>query len=186
MTVKEEHEEYNPSTPISPAGSESNSGKGSMTELGVGYYNRLGNNVTYEVYGIIGKGTLETAFRNSNRSNFGILNSDITKYALQGNLGFKRGIMELAFSIKPTFLKYSNIEGDLVFSNESQIDFLQNNDDVFLVESASVLRLGFKNFKVQLQGGRSNLDDKSSRFGKKSKYFAAGIFINFNVLQSGK
>ncbi len=155
-----------------------NFGEGNMTEFGIGYYSKASKTAVLEIFAIAGKGSLEHSFSDSQETG-GDLTADINKYAIQGNFGFRNKILEFAISVKPTYIHYSNIVGDLKFENENQIDFLNQNDELFLIESALIARLGFKSFKLQAQAGSSSVDDKS-RFGKRSNYLAVGMFINFN------
>ncbi len=69
-----------------------------MTELGIGYYTKLSKRAILELYGIAGRGPFESAFFHSNLKNSGEMTANITKYAIQGNLGFRSRALELAFS----------------------------------------------------------------------------------------
>lgn len=181
MRVADSYSKIEPGNMLFPRSHEYNLGNGYMTELGIGYYKDIGSNFKVELLGILGRGFMKNKFSGSSLQRNGSLSSSLTKYAFQANLGYHRKYFEIAFTVKPTFVKYSGIEGDLIFDEIDQFTFLNQNDNLFMVESALTIRLGFKSFKLQLQGGHSSLDSKSP-FGQISRYVALGMFIDFNAL----
>lgn len=76
-------------------------------------------------------------------------------------------------------LTYSNIKGDLIFENENQPNYLENNSSNFLIEPAITLRGGFEKLKLQLQYGYS-VNLSNSNFRQDNSFLTLGLNFNFH------
>ena len=96
----------------------------------------------------------------------------------QPNLGYQSKYFSLAVSSRFVGLSYNKIMGDLIFSGESQADYLKDNNSYFLLEPALTIRGGLEKIKLQLQiGGSINLSD--SNFRQEYSHFTLGLNFNF-------
>ena len=132
-------------------------------EVGGGYFTPISENFVFEAYGIVGIGTMENHFPASSGTN------SESKGDISANV--------LRFGIQPNFM-YSNIDGDLIFNSENQIDYLNDNKSNFLLEPAITVRGGLEKFKLQLQYGYSyNLSN--SDFQQDNSYLTVGLNYTF-------
>lgn len=152
-------------------------GSGKFLEFGAGYFKPLDNNFVFETYGIIGVGTVENHFP-STSSGKGDISANILRLGIQPNFGYKTKHFSAAVSSRFVNLTYNKIEGDLVYDNVNQSDYLKNNSSNFLIEPALTLRGGFENLKLQVQYGYSfNLSN--SDFRQDNQYLTVGLNFNF-------
>lgn len=75
----------------------------------------------------------------------------------------------------------SNIKGDSVFDNKSQIDYLKKNYTNFLIEPAFIIKAGFEQFKLQGRVGYS-LNLSNSNFIQDQMFATIGINFNFRKM----
>lgn len=136
-----------------PQDEDKGSGSGSFFELGAGYYTQLGDKFTFETYGLLGKGKLENRFwvTNLDPNSFGKLNASLLRYGVQPSISFHTKHFGVGLSSRLLKLSYSNIEGDLIYRGDNQIDYLNENKSNFLAEPALTLRGGWEKIKMQLQ-----------------------------------
>ncbi len=130
----------------------SGEGKDVCGELGIGYFERVGNLFIYEIYGLYALGQMENIFPAPMYKNtVGFIRSDYTKYSLQPAFGLASANLEVAVSSKLTYLNFSNIIGNAIFYDKNQIVYLNDNRSNVIVEPALTIRMGFKNVKIQGQ-----------------------------------
>lgn len=108
----------------------------------------------------------------------GDISANLLRFGIQPSLGYKSNHFEAAISSRFASLNYSNIEGDLIFENVNQVNYLNDNKSNFIIEPALILRGGFEQIKLQLQLGYS-LNVTESDF-KQDKAFGT-IGLNFNL-----
>lgn len=158
-----------------------NGGSGRLIELGAGYSKPVDTHFVFETYGIFGFGNFENHMPSTvaaNPQTTGDISTQIMRYGIQPNFGYKSKYFTAAISSRFVNLNYSNVEGDLIFDGVSQTDYLNNHNSNFLIEPALTLRGGFEKIKLQLQYIYSfNLTN--SDFNQEHSYLTAGINFNF-------
>lgn len=120
-------------------------------EIGLGYFQHLGENVIGEVFSGFGAG------KAYNQGNFWIGNNsfnraDYTRYFVQPSIGFVSNSFELAASLRWSYVDFYN------FKTESPIqalDKLPNRSSYAFIEPALTARIGFKSVKIFGQIGTS-------------------------------
>jgi len=158
-----------------------NGGSGKFAELGAGYFKPFESRLVFEAYGIAGIGTVENHFP-STVDNYPQTNGEISatvfRYGVQTNFGYKTKHFAAALSSRFVNLNYSNIEGNLIFNDVQQTDYLRDNRSSFLIEPAITLRGGFEKFKLQAQYGYS-LNLSNSEFKQDNAFVTLGLNFNF-------
>lgn len=131
-----------------------NGGSGRFVEFGGGYFNTIRENWVLETYGIVGFGKFEnhlpSTTMDSPQTN-GDISANITRFGIQPNFGYKSKYFSAAISSRIVNLTYNNIDGDLIFENEDQVEYLKNNSSNFLIEPAITIKGGTEKIKLQLQ-----------------------------------
>lgn len=157
-----------------------NGGSGRVLEAGLGYFRNLKPNVLFDVYALIGVGTVDNDFPTTlaaNPGTTGKISADMTRFGLQPGLSFHRKHFSVSGSARVSRLQYRNIQGSLVFDGVNQVDYLNDNKSHVLLEPALTLRGGGERIRVQVQIVRSlNLTDSSFRQDKN----LATLGLNFN------
>jgi hypothetical protein len=142
-------------------------GTGRFLEIGAGYFRPLSGNFVFEIYGLAGSGYVENDLRSRATTNpvtSGNISADVIRYGIQPNFGFKSRFFTAAISSRIVNLRYSNINGDLLYDGVNQETYLRENSSNVLIEPALTLRGGFEKVKLQLQIGRSfNLNNPNFR-----------------------
>jgi len=156
-------------------------GSGKFIEFGGGYYTPVANYFVFETYGLIGFGGVENHFPSTsgaNPSSQGDVSANIFRFGIQPGFGYKSKYFSAAVSTRLVNLMYNNIEGDLIFDGENQIDYLENNKSNFLLEPALTLRGGMEKLKLQLQIGYS-LNLSNTDFRQDKTMLTLGLNFNF-------
>ena len=156
-------------------------GSGNFVELGGGYFKPLQNNLIFEVYGLVGFGSVENHFPSSVAANpltNGDISANVLRFGIQPNLGYKSKYFSVAVSSRIVNLSYNNIKGNLIFDNINQVTYLNDNSSNFLFEPALTIRGGLEKFKLQLQYGYS-LNVSNSSFKQDKAFFTLGLNFNF-------
>lgn len=156
-------------------------GSGKFFEVGGGYYTPVAENFIFETYGLVGFGNVENHFPSSVASNPGSkgdVSANILRFGIQPNFGYKSKYFSAAFSTRFVNLMYNNIEGDLIFGGDSQMDYLEKNKSNFLIEPALTLRGGMEKLKLQLQLGYS-FNVSNSDFKQDKSSVTLGLNFNF-------
>lgn len=158
-----------------------NGGSGKFVELGLGYFKPLEHNFVFEAYGIAGIGSVENHFPSTVADypqTSGEISATVMRYGLQTNFGYKRKHFTGGLSSRFVHLNYSNIDGNLIFDNTEQTEYLRDNRSHFLIEPALTIRAGFEKFKLQAQYGYSfNLSN--SEFKQDNAFVTLGLNFNF-------
>lgn len=156
-------------------------GSGKFLEIGGGYFTPVSQNFVFELYGLIGAGTVENhmpSTTSANPATQGDISADIFRYGIQPNFGYKSKYFSAAVSSHIVNLRYSNIEGDLIYGGESQVDYLRDNASNILIEPAFTIRGGFDKIKLQLQVGYS-WNVSSENFRQDKEFVTLGLNFNF-------
>lgn len=131
-----------------------NGGSGNFVEVGAGYYTPLSDNITFEAYGLFGKGSFENhlpTILDANPETNGNLEASISRFGIQPGVNYQTGSIGVGLSSRICQLSYSNVEGDLIFGNVDQVQYLTDNNSNLLIEPALTVRGGTERLKVQLQ-----------------------------------
>lgn len=159
-----------------------NGGSGKFIEFGSGYFQPITENWIFETYGIVGFGTFENHFPSpisNNQITSGDISANILRYGIQPNFGYKSEFFSAAVSSRFVNLSYSNVEGNLIFEGQPQLNYLKTNANNFLIEPALTLRAGVEKIKLQLQYGYS-LNLSNSDFRQDKSLLSVGLNLNFN------
>jgi len=158
-----------------------NGGSGKFIEFGGGYFKPITEKWIFETYGIIGIGSFEnhlpSAKTVSPQTN-GNISANILRVGIQPNFGYKSKYFSAAVSSRIVNLSYSNINGDLIFENENQPNYLKTNSSNFLVEPALTIKGGGEKLKLQIQYGYS-LNLTNSNFRQDKSFLTLGLNFNF-------
>lgn len=156
-------------------------GSGKFLEGGIGYFTPINEKFVFELYGLAGGGSMENHFpstTNANPGTQGDVSASIFRYGVQPNFGFKSKYFSAAVSSRFVNLRYSNINGDLMYAGENAANYLRENNSHFLVEPALTLRGGVDKIKLQLQVGYSwNVTNENFRQDKE--FVTLGLNFNF-------
>lgn len=158
-----------------------NGGSGKFVEFGAGYFKPITENWIFETYAIVGIGSFENHLPSTVADHpltNGKISGDILRIGIQPNFGYKSKYFSAAVSSRIVNLSYSNIEGDLIFENIDQPNYLKNNSSNFLVEPALTLRGGLENIKLQVQYGYS-VNLTNSNFKQDNSFLTIGLNFNF-------
>lgn len=156
-------------------------GSGKFFELGAGYFTPVSENFVFEVYGLAGMGSVENhlpSTTSANPATQGDVSANIFRYGIQPNFGFKSKYFSAAVSSRIVNLRYSNIEGDLIYNGDDQAAYLRDNASSMLIEPALTLRGGLDKIKLQLQIGYSwNVTNEN--FRQDNEFITFGLNFNF-------
>lgn len=158
-----------------------NGGSGKFIEVGGGYFRPITENWVFESYGIVGLGSFENhlpSTKDQHPETKGDLSANILRVGVQPNFGYKSKYFSAAVSSRIVNLSYSKIEGDLIFEDQPQRNYLTNHSSHFLIEPALTIRGGVEKIKLQLQFGYSfNLSNKN--FRQDPSFLTLGLNFNF-------
>lgn len=158
-----------------------NRGSGNFGELGLGYFKQFGEYWVFEAYGIGGIGSMENRMPSTIEDypdTKGNINANMLRLGVQPNFGFKTKYFTAAVSSRFMNISYHKIRGDLMYSNENQVDYLNRNSSLFLIEPALTLRGGFEKIKLQFQTGYS-VNVTNSSFRQDHFYVSIGLNAHF-------
>lgn len=150
-----------------PDDSTGDGGRGGIAEIGIGYQRPLSSRTSLQLFGLLGGGDLENHFPSTLQANpgtTGVIEGALVRYGVQPALGFRGRHVHAILSTRVVGLRYSEVDGSLVFGGDDQVQYLRARDTHFLVEPAVTLRVGSETVKGQIQLGRSfNLSHEDFR-----------------------
>ncbi len=158
-----------------------NGGSGKFVEVGAGYFKPISTDWLFEVYGLVGIGSVENHLPstiNDAPQTKGDLSANILRIGVQPNFGYISEHFSAAISSRIVNLTYNKIEGDLIFEGQNYSDYLNDKNSNFLIEPAFTVRAGFEKIKLQLQYGYS-LNLSNSDFRQDHSFLTLGL--NFNL-----
>ncbi len=127
--------------------------KGKALELGVGYFNKMPNNIVYEVYGGAGRFNVRMD-ESAGAKNF---DANATKLFIQPGIGWVNPYVEVGLAPRVSMISYNSpeIRGYTAQEQSSYyFETLATKPHLFL-EPAVTVRGGYKWVKLQLQVGRA-------------------------------
>ncbi len=158
-----------------------NNGSGRLIEVGAGYFRDLKPGILFDVYGLVGAGSMDNDFPTSlaaNPGTTGKISADMSRFGLQPSLTVHRNHFSISGSARLSSLRYRNIQGSLVFGGVNQVDYLNDHKSQTLFEPALTLRAGGGKLRVQVQlVGSVNLSD--SDFPQNKSLGSVGLSFNF-------
>lgn len=159
-----------------------NGGSGKLAEVGVGYFKPIKENWVFELYGIVGLGSVENHLPSTISSypeTKGDISANLLRAGIQPNFGYKSKYFSAAVSSRFVNLSYSKIKGDLIYNDVLQSAYLGDNSSNFLIEPALTLRGGLENIKLQMQFGYS-INMSKHNFRQDHTYLTLGLHVNLN------
>lgn len=133
-------------------------GNGTITEIGVGYFQPLNaRKWIIEVYGGLGGGSVNNYYKDNEFSKVGL-----TKLFIQPSFGYsnEEGTLETAIGMRFSSVKFNVKEANFITANNSfdnqQVRDIRNNDHIVFAEPSFLFRGGAKNVKIQVQLTASN------------------------------
>jgi len=118
-------------------------GSGNFVEFGPGYYKNLSNHFVFETYGLLGFGRLKYEENNSGLEK---INANFFRFGLQPSISFNSKYFVASVSTRLANLKYNSVSG-----NYYDVDYLKDNNSMWLIEPAFTLQAGAENVKLFLQ-----------------------------------
>ena len=157
-----------------------NGGSGRLLEAGLGYFRNVRPNVLFDVYALVGVGTVDNDFPTTlaaHPGTTGKISADMSRFGLQPSISLHRRRFSISGSARLSSLRYRNIQGSLIFDGVNQVDYLTDNKSNVLLEPALTLRAGPEKLRIQVQLVRSvNLTHSSFRQDKS----LATLGLNFH------
>ncbi len=156
-------------------------GSGKFVEVGPGYFKPINEHFVFEFYGLVGAGSVEnhlpsTSFTSPDTKSD--ISANIFRYGFQPNFGYKSKYFSAAISSRFLNLRYSKIEGDLIYDQENAVAYLNDNKSNILIEPALTLKVGLEKIKLQLQVGYSwNVTNQN--FRQDLGFITFGLNFNF-------
>ena len=157
-----------------------NNGSGRLLEAGLGYYRNLTPSLLFDVYGLVGAGSVDNDFPTSlgNPGTTGKISAEMSRFGVQPSLTLHGRRLSLSGSVRLSSLRYRKIEGSLIFAGEDQVDYLNRHKSQTLFEPALTFRAGGGRVGLQVQLVRSvNLSD--SDFRQDDGLATVGINVRF-------
>lgn len=158
-----------------------NGGSGKFIEIGGGYFTLVANQFVFETYGLLGFGTFENHLPSTvadHPETKGDLSANIFRVGVQPNFGFKSKYFSAALSSRFVNLNYNGVEGDLIYEDVDQVNYLKENNSNFLIEPAFTIKGGFEKVKLQIQYGYS-LNLTNSDFRQDESMLTVGLNFRF-------
>ena len=126
------------------------SGKGSLLEVGAGYFKPFSPKFIFEAYAGGGLGGV-TNFYNPDKLNYSRLR--FTKFFIQPAFGFESRYFDITLSLRTARLNYHafNFTETARVEDLTNIQNIKNQPTYYLLEPALTLRGGFSNLKIQIQ-----------------------------------
>lgn len=158
-----------------------NGGSGRFIELGGGYFRKIQDHWAFESYALMGFGGFEnhlpstvTAYPQTT----GKISGNIFRIGVQPAIGYKSKYFSASVSSRVANLGYSNIQGDLIFDNVDQSEYLKENSNFLLIEPALTLKAGLEKVKFQVQYTYS-LNTSQRDFKQDNSNLTFGLNFNF-------
>ncbi len=131
-----------------------NGGSGSLIEGGLGYYRNVSPNFLFDIYGLVGFGRMENHFPAPVQvapPTSGEISASVVRYGIQPGMTYHNRHFSVTASGRVGNISYSNIQGNLIFEGNNQVDYLNNHRSSYVLEPALTLRGGLEKLKLQVQ-----------------------------------
>ena len=115
----------------------------------------------------------------TNPGTTGKIEAKLARFGVQPVIGFRSRYFEAAASLRVMGLRYSDIEGSLIFGGEDQVQLLSSRTRHTLLEPALTVRGGFDTVKLQVQLGWS-ANKTDSRFRQDEGHLTLGLVYSPN------
>jgi hypothetical protein len=148
--------------------------KGQLGEVAVGYF------VPFKKYGTLSVcGGYGSGYVNNNWAADGASSANISKLFIQPSIGIRRKHFDLVVSAKLANLTYSNLSQN--YTQQSFItEFNALKSSIPIFESATVLRFGSENVKVQLSASSVSLLKYNESFRYEGSSVGLGVCVQLN------
>lgn len=148
--------------------------KGQLGEVAVGYFMPVKKYGTLSVCGGYGGG-----YVNNNWAADGSSSANISKLFIQPSIGVRRKRFDLVVSAKLANLTYSNLSQN--YTQQSFInEFNALKSPIPIFETATVLRFGSENIKVQLSASSVSLLKRDDSFRYEGSSLGLGLCVQLN------
>jgi hypothetical protein len=158
-----------------------NGGSGRLLEAGLGVFRKVNSHILFDVYALVGMGTVDNDFPTTvtaNPGTTGKISADLLRFSVQPSLSAQNKHVSISGSARVSNLRYRNVQGSLIFDGVNQVTYLNDNNSHFLLEPAVTLRAGRQKMRIQVQLVRSlNLTDSS--FRQDDNLVSVGLNFNF-------
>lgn len=125
-------------------------GRGSLFEIGAGYYKPFGaqNRWTFETYAGAGVGSEKHTYESNQKANLGLV-----RYFIQPSIGYSssNGFLEVALASRFCDLNLKLKEHNVPSSGREDLDNIVSHPSSILWEPALKLAMGWEKFKFYLQ-----------------------------------
>ena len=156
-------------------------GSAEFGEIGLGYFKPIAENFVFETYALAGYGNVENHLVSTvevNPGTTGKISANLYRFGIQPSFGYKSDYFSAAVSSRFVNVSYNNVDGNLIYEDKDQEDYLNANSSNFMIEPAITLRGGFERFKLQFQYGYS-INVTQSNFRQDNSHFTIGLNFNF-------
>lgn len=130
--------------------SHTETGRGSLFEIGAGYYKPFGvrNRWTFETYAGIGAGSEKHTYESDQKASLGLV-----RYFIQPSIGYSstNGLLEVALGSRFCALNLKVKEHNVSSSDKQDLDNIVTHPSSILWEPTMKLAMGWENFKFYLQ-----------------------------------
>lgn len=159
-----------------------------LIEGGIGYCKAVSEQLVVEIYGIGGYGAVGASrTREFKLHSSDYVTADKYLFAIQPAFGVKLKHFTAGFSFRWQQNNFTNIQGDYIYSDENQNNYLNNNKLFYTFEPAITLRGGSEYLKGQLQFGSSfNITNTAFNQSMFNVYLGLNVNTNFFVKRSKK
>lgn len=147
-------------------------GSGQGIEVGYGYFTKVKNKHSFEVYGFAG---IAVFSNNTSYDDEGGFKGNMFRTSIQPSYTMKSKLMEFALSSRVCGIHYFNIRGQF----EGYDELLRSKGGFYFFEPALTLKIGKKNVQFQLQYQHSFLLNQSgiTTFQYMPVNFGAGVNV---------
>ncbi|WP_234570589.1 hypothetical protein [Rhodohalobacter sp. 614A] len=156
-------------------------GTGNFVEAGIGYYTNISPSFVFSTYGLAGVGSIENQFPRTvdeNPATTGNISANATRFGVQPVLTYHSKYVSVSGSTRLMNLNYSNVEGNLIFDGEDQVNYLTENRSNILLEPGITVRGGLERIKLQLQLLQS-INLSNSDFKQDNTLLTIGVNFRF-------
>ncbi len=130
-----------------------NGGKGTYSDLALGYYRTVGENGVLEAFAGYGISHQQHRYNSKSPHVHNVSSMSYMKYFIQPSIGITTKYIDLAFSPRFSQVSFYNFSTNLESSHDEYpyLDTLSRNRTSYLFEPAITIRGGWQYIKLQLQ-----------------------------------